>query len=63
MNTLTSVSQLLSFIVILVYIVLDIIIAFYSSTKTIIMNELTYEDKLALIYRKMSRSIQPYLVV
>ena len=41
------------------------VIAYYSLTKTIIiMVELKfYEDKLAYVYRKRPRSIQPYLVV
>ena len=47
MNTLSSISQLLHFIVILEYIILDVTIFHYSLTKTIIMVELTlHEDKL-----------------
>ena len=43
---------------------ISIVIAYYSLTKTIIMNELTmYEDKLAYVYRKRSHSLQPCFVV
>ena len=53
MNNERSVSQLSLFIVILEYIILDEIIAYYSLTNIIIVDELTmYEDKLALMLIK-----------
>ena len=46
------------------YIILDVSIAYYTLTKTIIADELIlYEDKLAKNYQKRWRYIQPYMVV
>ena len=59
---LGSVSQLLHFIVILEYTILNGTIANYSLTKIILMDELTlYEDKLAYFFRKRSYYVPLYL--